>query len=201
VKTAFVLILSLIFLAACSGVDSTNLNKDSAAENVDSTTVIDSRADVNQCCCFQSEKDFLAFFPDVCGSFIGQPGRTVEMKCITDTITQSNSTKTYANREGHIVAVTITDYCSTVETLRTDFALIFEHYKGLERQGEFNEFEVSGSYHGFSHFDPGARLAVVYVVVDNRFLVDIVDQQCENTKNVLMVYEHLPLQELAAFRK
>lgn len=83
--------------------------------------------------------------------------------------------------------------------LETDYALQFGRYKNSRSQSEFNEFDVPASHHGFTHFDNMTRTAVLVITVDNRFLIEINDQVCENTKNVLGIYEALPLDSLAGF--
>lgn len=198
-KTTFTILSCAALLFSCGTPDTQSSDADTTPTAKDSSVVINDRADIHQSCCFQTEKDFLLFFPDTIGEFIGMDGRAVEMKCITDTMEHSSSMKSYVNAKGHVVTVTITDYCATPDILRTDYHVKFESYKGLERQGEFNEFEVAGYYHGFSHYDSDIRLAALVVVVDNRFEVEIVDQVCDNTKNVLVIYDALPLKELSEF--
>lgn len=198
-KISITLLLVGALAFSCGTPDTQSPDADTTRISKDSSVAINDRADIHQSCCFQTEKDFLPFFPDTIGGFIGMDGRTAEMKCITDTMAHSTSMKSYVNAKGHVVTVTITDYCATPDILRTDYHIKFESYTGLERQGEFNEFEVAGYYHGFSHFDSDIRLAALVVVVDNRFEVEIIDQVCDNTKNVLMIYEALPLKELSEF--
>jgi len=188
-------------LFSCSGPDPYAPDRDSVSQAKAPAVAISDRSDVNQSCCFQSAEDFTSFAPATCGNFRLQPGESVQLKCLTDTMEHSSATFTYANEEGHIVIVTISDYCASSEILTGDYALKFGSFKGPERRGEFNEFDVPASHHGFSSFDAQTRTAVLIVNTGNRFLVEITDQVCENTKNVLTVYEALPLKELSAFGK
>jgi hypothetical protein len=193
-------LLSLLFLAAlCSCGHSPDRNANDSAHRSDSAAAGADRRDLHSNCCFQNESAFSPFLPDSCGKF-QLHGTQTEMNCGDDTLRHSTVLANYVNAEDHIVTVRITEYCTTPAALNSDYLFQFGLLKGAEKEhGEFNEFDVPASHRGFSTFDYGNRTAGLVVMVDNRFLVEIKDQVCENTKNVLVIYESLPLKELAAF--
>lgn len=197
-KCIFYSLLLVVFFSCnsdqetLSAADSSDFKEGSSSGN---------RADLNTSCCFQSEKDFTPFFPDTCGKFTLQPLPSVALKCVTDTLTHSSARYGYANAEGHLITVTLADYCTSPQMLQTDYSLQFERCKNAGSKSEFNEFDVPDSHHGFTHFDDVTRTATLVIVVDKRFIVEIDDQVCANTKSVLTIYEKLPLASLAAYGK
>lgn len=191
--------LLCILLFSCGSTPDTGLS-DSVSSRDSALAAVD-RKDVHQSCCFQSEQDFASFFPDTCGNFIRQPLPSIALKCVTDTLTHSSARYGYSNEALHLVTVTLADYCTSPSMLQTDYALQFERCKNDASKSEFNEFDVPSSHHGFTHFNNKTRTAVLVIAVDNRFLVEITDQVCENTKNVLAIYEGLPLNSLSTYRR
>lgn len=196
----FLWIIAGIVLFSCATTPQTG-TADSVSLLNDSLQATIDRRDANHSCCFQNEKDFAPFFPDTCGKFTLQPLPSVALKCVTDTLTHSSARYGYANAEGHLITVTLADYCTAPQMLQTDYSLLFERYKNAGSKSEFNEFDVPASHHGFTHFDNKTRTATLVIVVDKRFIVEIDDQVCENTKSVLTIYEQLPIDLLVAYRR
>ncbi len=178
-------------------------NPATEGELADSTRLADSfsaaydRTDINHCCCFQNEKEFDTFFPSACGNFSRIDERTTNLYCLTDTLLRTYAVQAYADGNDHNVVVYINDYCNTPDALDGDYILSHEIKKNVP---EFNEFD-GGSYYGFTCYDKNKQEAYLIVVVDKRFTVEILDQVCENTKNVLAIYKALPLTELSEFGK
>jgi hypothetical protein len=195
-------LFALISIAFFSCGNTAKTTPATASDSVtDSAIAPADRRDVNASCCFQTEKEFEAFFPAACGKFTLQPLPSVALKCLTDTITHSSARYGYTNAEGHLVTVTLADYCTSPAMLQTDYSMQYERCRNEGTKSEFNEFDVPSSHHGFTHFNSATRTATLVVVVDNRFLLEIDDQVCENTKNVLALYEQLPVALLSAYRK
>lgn len=80
--------------------------------------------------------------------------------------------------------------------LAADYSLKYEMRKST---AEFNEFDDPPTHHGFSTYDQKQSTAYLLVEVDERFLVEITDQVCKNTKNVLAIYDAFSLKKLASF--
>lgn len=189
----------LLFIASCSSSNG-EIESDSLSEKSDSTSAVVDRSDKNSGCCFRKEEDFDPFFPDTCGSFYLHSVSATEIKCITDTLLHSFSERNYINARQHLIRVTIIDYCvRSYGMLDLDYGMLVERHRG--HNAEFNEFDVPDSHFGFSEYDAANKSAIIVANVDNRFLVQISDQVCENTKNVLEIYGVLPLDKLALYDK
>lgn len=193
--------LLLAALVASCGADNPRAGKDTASAQRDAAHTVADRRDIHNSCCFQDEEDFRPFLPPVCGKFELEMYDS-EIYCPGDTLKHSTVFASYSDGDGHGVQVRITDYCPTPDLLATDYELKTGMLKGTEQEpGEFNEFDVPGSHRGCTAFNPSNRTAKLVLVADNRFLVEITDHVCENTKGILSIYEALPLQKFAALGK
>lgn len=161
------------------------------------------RSDIHHSCCFQSEKDFLPFFPDSSADFRpDNSARDIELKCVTDTMLVSSSTKGYRNTKDELVSVKISDYCSIGEQqLDTNYSGMLHAYKNDPFANEYNEFEVPGTYYGFACYLPANKLAILTIVVDKRFVIEIIQHQASSSKSVMKMLEYIPVNELALYRR
>ena len=192
-----VTILFALFVQSCS-LDSGNTSRhDSIEAKKDSLRADADRKDAGMNCCFQSEEQFAVYFPDTCGNYIKQSFKA-EFNCNKDTLAHNTMLVSYTDENGHLLDARITEYCAFPGGLVADWEMKFQMHAHLS---EFNEFDSHQDYHGFSCYNSKKSEAYILVVIDDRFLVEITDQVCKNTKGVLNLYEHMPLTELTKFRK
>lgn len=194
-------VFAILFLAGCSNRSSNTNNGVTVSDSLTAQSI--NRSDINHSCCFQTEKDFLPFFPDSSADFRpdNEP-RLIEMKCITDTMLVSNSARGYFDADGKMIVVTINDYCTTGEQqLFSDYDGMMHAYKDDKSVSEFNEFEEPGQHYGFACYVPVNDIAVLSIVVDKRFIVEIIQHEATSTKSVMKMLEYVPVKELAMFRK
>lgn len=189
--------LSLILLCGCGNSAPVSDNADSSIGLNDSVRTNTERADINQTCCFTSPEEFLQFLPDTIESFFSVEDHPLIL-CPGDTALHSTTTRIYSDESGHQIAVAIVDFCNT----QTDVDLWYSTNRaGANAFSEFNEFDIPESHYGLCYYDSKTKGAVVLVIVDNRFGIEIFDAKTSNSKTVLMFYGHLPLKELAGFKK
>jgi hypothetical protein len=190
------LLLVSVLLFSC-GETADEVRHDSIEQSKDSLRELADRKDRLKKCCFQSADEFSYFFPDTLGEYVKQRHET-QLLCNDDTLAHNTSLVYFANAGGHLITVRLTEYCTSPSLLASDWAMKYGMHKST---AEFNEFDVPASHHGFSTFDARKSTAYLIVEVDDRFLVEITDQVCKNTQDLLNVYEHLPLAELAKLGK
>lgn len=160
-------------------------------------------SDINHSCCFTSEEDFLPFFPDSSADFrFDNEARVTNLKCISDTMLASQSVRGYLDSDGKTVTVGIDDYCAVGPALLdSDYVHMMRAYRDDKTVTEYNEFEMPGLYHGFVSYQKGIKLAIVTLVVDQRFMVEIVAQQATGSRSVMKMLDYIPVKSLAAWNK
>lgn len=192
----------ILLLAAC-GNNGNRPHRDSLPDDLTVKEYAEDRSDIHHSCCFQSEKDFLPFFPDSSADFRPDKGaRDIELKCVTDTLLVSSSTKGYLTADHQLVSVKISDYCAIGEQqLDTNYIGLLRAYRQDKTSSEFNEFEVAGIYYGFACYLPSNKLALLTIVVDKRFTVEITQHQAASSKSVMKMLEYIPVSELAQYKR
>lgn len=191
---AFIL---FIWLSSCGETGDEDSRHDSIEQSKDSLRNNADRKDKQKKCCFQSPEEFLQFLPDTLGVF-EKHNFEAQLPCADDTLAHNSVRAEYIDERGHMLVIRITEYCPAPFMLASDYSLKYEMHKST---AEFNEFDVPPTHHGFSTYDQKQSIAYLLVEVDERFLVEITDQVCDNTKNVLVIYESLHLAQLADFAR
>ncbi len=189
-----ILFIGVCVICSCSG-DVSDTRHDSIEHTKDSLRAEADRKDKLKKCCFQSADEFTPFLPDSLGEFEKHNSEPL-LPCADDTLMHNSVRTEYIDERGHMLVVRITEYCTAPFVLSSDYALKYDMHKSTT---EFNEFDVPPTHHGFTTYSKKESTAYLLVEVDERFLVEITDQVCDNTKNVLSLYKALPLKELAAF--
>lgn len=161
------------------------------------------RHDVNGCCCFTTEEEFLRFMPDSSADFVPVINDTlIELWCEEDTTQLSSVTIGYKDKQNHVLHAGISDYCPALNpSLDSGYYLHLMGFKNSPTVGEFNEFEIPGIAYGFTAYEPNNNYATAMIIVDKRFAVSITQYETSSTKSVIKMIEYFNFKELAAFKK
>jgi hypothetical protein len=189
-----ILVVVVLFLTSCTN-QSDEYRHDSIEHSKDSLQNIADRKDKQKKCCFQTADEFTQFLPDTLSGFTKHNTESL-LPCTDDTLAHNSARAEYIDERGHMLVIRITEYCPAPFMLASDYSLKYEMHKST---AEFNEFDVPPTHHGFATYDKSKSTAYLLVEVDERFLVEITDQVCDNTKSVVKVFESLPLDKLAEY--
>jgi hypothetical protein len=190
--TSFILLLvSLFIYTSCNN------------SGVETKAKVDVKAGNVKSCCFMDNEEAQQFFP-VATSDIkpAQASPTGNLVCTEDVGPENGLTQTYTTGKGRLV-LKINDYCINPRKLELDYD---RRYKTtLKIYGADRELKElsgpNGSYKGFAVYSATNKMSYLAVIVDGRFGITVVGVDQENFTDINRLFEMIPVEKLAAFKK
>jgi hypothetical protein len=199
------LIAGLLIMSACnnSSIETKASRKDKSKNN--DTGLSSTKPVVKpRSCCFMDNDEVMPFFPVATGNIKKVQNGTVSgsLYCSEDAEMESGLLQTYTTGTGRLV-VKITDYCINPRKLELDYD---RRYKNTPKAyGDDKEMKdlsgANGIYKGFAVYSAKNKSSYLLAMVDERFGVTITGVDQEKFDDILRLFELVPVDKLAAFRK
>ena len=148
-------------------------------------------------------KEAQQFFPATTADLKPAQGApSGNLVCTEDIGSENGLTQTYINGKGRLV-LKINDYCISPRKLELDYD---RRYKiTLKIYGADRELKdlsgPNGSYKGFAIYSATNKTSYLVVTVDGRFGITIVGVDQDNFADITRLFEMIPVDKLAAFKK
>lgn len=195
------LITASFFFYACTGDKKGEDQTKNVAPKVEEPLAL---ASGEKTCCFMKEGDFYPFFPipkegDLT-VFNNKTHPSASINCGEENrLSLGNLIYRIKGNNIRELHLRIFDYCNRNNELKQDYERRKKNYSN-DKKASLTYLEKKGVYEGFTYTVPKQQVYLV-AMVDGRFKVQIQATTHDNLEMTMKLFEMIPLEKLAMFKK